>query len=208
MDMGMLAAFWALSFSLTMTPGADWAYAISAGMHERAIAPAVGGMLLGYLTITAAVAAGIGALVASEPAALTVLTFVGAGYLLWLGIGVLTNPPVPTAGVEHVGTWHGWVARGFGISGMNPKALLLFLALLPQFISRTAAWPVAGQITAMGLVQVANCAVVYALVGLGSRLVLRTRPRAARMVGRLSGTAMIVIAVLLIVEQLPVAAGV
>lgn len=57
----MLTAFWVLSISLVLVPGADWAYAISAGMRDRAIAPAIGGMLLGYLTITAVVAAGVGA---------------------------------------------------------------------------------------------------------------------------------------------------
>ncbi|KHJ54749.1 lysine transporter LysE [Aureimonas altamirensis] len=201
MDMGMLMAFWVVSFALVMTPGADWAYAISAGMQERAIAPAIVGMLLGYLAITLVVAAGVGALVASEPAVLTALTFVGAGYLLWLGVGVLMDPPGPQDGNDSEGTTMAWVVRGFGISGLNPKALLLFLALLPQFTSRAASWSMAGQITAMGLVQIVNCGVVYALVGIGARAVLRTRPKTARVVGRLSGTAMIVIAVILLAEQ-------
>lgn len=201
MDTGMLAAFWAVSFALVMTPGADWAYAISAGLRERAIAPAVAGMLLGYMMITLVVAAGVGALVASLPSVLTVLTVFGAGYLLWLGCGVLMHPPVPTAGTDHNGNQLGWVLRGFGISGMNPKALLLFLALLPQFTSPTATWSIAGQITAMGFVQIANCALVYSLVGIGSKVVLRTRPTAARLVGQLSGMAMIAIAILIVAER-------
>ncbi|MCW2240407.1 LysE family translocator [Azospirillum canadense] len=197
----MLAAFWAVSFALVMTPGADWAYAISAGLRDRAIAPAVTGMLLGYLMITLVVAAGVGALVASLPAVLTVLTVFGAGYLLWLGFGVLMHPPVPTAGTDQKGTRLGWILRGFGISGMNPKALLLFLALLPQFTSPTAPWSIAGQITAMGFVQIVNCALVYSLVGVGSKVVLRTRPTAARLVGQLSGMAMIGIAILIVAER-------
>jgi threonine/homoserine/homoserine lactone efflux protein len=54
----------------------------------------------------------------------------------------------------------------------------------------------------MGLVHIANCAVIYTIVGVGSKLVLRTRPKASRMVSKVSGAAMIVIAVLLLLEQL------
>lgn len=202
MDIGMLAAFWTLSFVLVITPGADWAYAISAGMRDKAIMPAVAGMLVGYGVITLVVAAGIGALVASLPGVLAVLTVAGAAYLLWLGFGVVLDPPAPMAGLQPDGTRLRWALRGFGISGLNPKALLLFLALLPQFTSKAAAWPVAGQIAAMGLVQIINCAVIYSLVGFGSRAVLRSRPSLARQVGRLSGAAMIAIAVLLLGEQI------
>lgn len=93
MDTGLLVAFWVVSFSLVMTPGADWAYAISAGLRERVLVPAVSGMLLGYLAITLVVAAGVGALVASVPGILVALTLVGAAYLLWLGVNVLLHPP-------------------------------------------------------------------------------------------------------------------
>lgn len=201
MEIGLLAAFWALSFSLVMTPGADWAYAISSGMRDRAIVPAVTGMLLGYVMITLVVAAGVGALVASVPSVLTALTLGGAAYLLYLGVGVLMNPPIPEVGNERSGTWPSVFARGFLVSGINPKALLLFLALLPQFTSQAAAWPVAGQIVAMGVIQIINCGVVYFLVGFSSRAVLRTRPTVARSVSQLSGAAMIVIALLLLAEQ-------
>jgi len=136
----MLTAFWLLSFSLVITPGADWAYAISAGMRDKAIVPAIVGMLFGYLMITLVVATGVGALVASVPAILTVLTFLGAGYLLWLGGSILAHPSVPTVDDDQAsGTWLGWVIRGFATSGGNAKALLLFLALLPQFTSRDGA---------------------------------------------------------------------
>jgi threonine/homoserine/homoserine lactone efflux protein len=201
METGVLAAFWMVSFALVMTPGADWAYAISAGMRGKAIVPAVAGMLLGYLMITLVVAAGLGALVARMPAILDILTFFGAAYLLWLGIGVLMRPPTPAASTEHKSTWLGWAFRGFGISGMNPKALLLFLALLPQFTNKTAHWSITGQITILGIIQIANCAFVYTLVGVASRFVLRARPLAARRVAQVSGVAMIGIAVMILVER-------
>lgn len=202
-EISLLTAFWLVSLSLVMVPGADWAYAIAAGLRDRAIAPAITGMLFGYLAITVVVAAGIGALVASVPAILTVLTVVGAGYLLWLGGNILARPSALTVADEGVtDTRLKWSIRGFATSGLNPKALLLFLALLPQFTSRTGGWPISEQIAAMGIVHIVNCAVVYTLVGVGSKIVLRTRPKVARRVSQVSGAAMIVIAVLLLLEQL------
>lgn len=202
-EISLLTAFWLVSLSLVMVPGADWAYVIAAGLRERAIAPAIMGMLCGYLAITVVVAVGIGALVASVPAILTALTVVGASYLLWLGGNILARPSELTVADEEVTNSNlKWSMRGFATSGLNPKALLLFLALLPQFTSRTSGWPISEQIAAMGLVHIANCAIIYTLVGVGSKLVLRTRPKAARMVSKVSGAAMIVIAVLLLAEQL------
>lgn len=201
MALSMLTAFWVVSISLVMVPGADWAYVISAGMRRRAIAPAIGGMLLSYLMMTVAIAAGIGTLVASVPAILAVLTFVGAGYLIWLGINVLTRPSVPAVGDDQASCAMDWFVRGLAVSGMNPKAFLLYLALLPQFTSHGGEWSIFTQIVVLGLVQIVNCAVIYSLVGLGSKAVLRTRPKVARMVSQFSGAAMIAIALLLLIEQ-------
>jgi threonine/homoserine/homoserine lactone efflux protein len=201
--LSMLMAFWMVSFSLVMVPGADWAYAISAGMRDRAIAPAIAGLLSGYLMITLVVAAGIGALLARVPVAMTVLTFAGAAYLFRLGVNVFLRPSIPAAGaVDVVNSKLEWAARGFAISGANPKALLLFLALLPQFTRQGEAWPVSAQIGALGLVQIVNCAIVYSLVAVGSKVVLRARPEVARRVSQLSGAAMVLIAVLLLIEQI------
>ena len=58
-------------------------------------------------------------------------------------------------------------ATGLGISGLNPKVLLLFLALLPQLTDPEARWPLAAQIMALGLVHVASCALVYTAVAPG-----------------------------------------
>lgn len=66
-----IIAFWGVSLALVMTPGADWAYAITAGMRDKALAPAIAGLLLGYVGITLVVAAGVGSLVAEHPMVLT-----------------------------------------------------------------------------------------------------------------------------------------
>jgi threonine/homoserine/homoserine lactone efflux protein len=203
MAIGTIAAFWAVSFLLVLVPGADWAYAIAAGLRDQSVLPAVAGLLAGYAGLTAVVAAGVAALIARSPMVLAVLTALGAVYLLWLGIATLTRPPTPGAAADHGSQpWARRAAKGAGVSGLNPKALLLFLALLPQFITRGAAWPLPAQIALLGLVQIANCAVVYTSVGITARRVLRTRPAAARAVTRCAGAAMIAIAALLLAERL------
>jgi len=203
MAIGTLAAFWAVSFLLVLVPGADWAYAIAAGLRDRSVLPAVAGLLAGYAGLTAVVAAGVAAVIARSPLALTVLTAFGAVYLLWLGITTVIRPPAPAAATDRAErSWVRRAAKGAGVSGLNPKALLLFLALLPQFITRGAAWPFAAQIALLGLVHTANCAVVYTSVGTAARRALRARPAAARAVTRCSGAAMIAIAALLLAERL------
>lgn len=202
MSLSMFAAFWAVSVLFVITPGADWAYAISAGIRGRRVIPAVAGMLSGHLVATLIVAAGVGSVIAGAPGVLSALTVAGAGYLLWLGIGMLRHPSAPTAGQDgDAGSRLKWAFKGFCISGLNPKVFLLFLALLPQFTDVHAAWPLPLQMTALGLVHVISCGVVYLLVGYGSGTVLRTRPRAAQNVSRISGGLMILIAVLLLAEQ-------
>ncbi|WP_042384203.1 LysE family translocator [Streptacidiphilus melanogenes] len=210
MEIGSVGAFWAVSFLLVLVPGADWAYAIAAGLRDRTVLPAVGGLLAGYVALTAVVAAGLAAVVAGSPLVLTVLTAVGAVYLVRLGVTTLTRPSAPQAAdpadpVDSAGPGASWgrrMAKGAGISGLNPKALLLFVALLPQFATRGASWPFAAQIALLGLVHTANCAAVYAGVGTAARRVLRARPAVARAVTRCSGVAMIAIGALLLADRL------
>jgi hypothetical protein len=99
-------------------------------------------------------------------------------------------------------SWVRQAAKGAGISGLNPKVFLLFLALLPQFIDAAADWPLAAQVVSLGLVHVASCALVCTGVGAGARLVLRARPTAAQAVTRFSGAAMVLVGVMLLGAQL------
>ena len=201
MSAANLALFWAVSAMFVITPGVDWAYAISGGL-QRAVVPAVSGLLVGHLLATLLVAAGVGALIAGMPVALEAMTLCGAVYLAYLGMGMLLRPgavvsdarPGPASGRQ-------WLIKGVCVSGLNPKVFLLFLALMPQFTEPAGAWPVGLQIMALGGVHVFSSAVVYMLVGLGAQVVLRSRPEAARWVSRLSGAAMVVIAAALLAGQ-------
>ena len=203
MAISLLSAFWAVSLLFVITPGADWAYAISAGMRGRWVMPAVAGMLSGHLLATLVVAAGVGSLLAGHPLAMTLLTLAGCAYLLWLGGNLLLSPAAPEAAQASVGeAGSRWAFKGFCVSGLNPKVFLLFLALLPQFTDPHSSWPVPLQILLLGLVHLCSSLVIYSLVGYGAKAVLSSRPGAARWVGRVSGMAMVAVALGLIGGQL------
>ncbi|MFF4502825.1 LysE family translocator [Streptomyces sp. NPDC001401] len=203
MDTGLLLSFLALDLLLVCVPGADWAYAISAGLRGRSVGWAVGGLVAGYALHTVLAVAGLAVLVAGEPKLLTALTVAGAGYLVWLGWGVLRRPGVPGATEEPVETSNARIfLRGATISGLNPKGLLLYLSLLPQFLTPHGGLPVPVQTATLGLLHMACCAAAYLAVGLGARAVLGTRPSAARAVTRTSGAAMLGIGAFLLVQRL------
>lgn len=204
MQLHALLTFWSISAALVLTPGADWAYTISAGIRSRrAVPPAVLGLAIGVLLGTAVVAAGLGALVASHPGLLAAITLAGAIYLAWIGLGLVLHPAIPATVGEpaHVDAWR-WFARGMGVSGLNPKLVLLFLALLPQFVAPDARWPAALQVGVLGAIHAATCAAVYLVVGFGAQRVLAARPSAARSVSRVSGIVILAFAALLLADML------
>lgn len=203
MAFSIISAFWLVSILFVITPGVDWAYAISAGLTGRRVVPAVTGLLCGHLFATVIVAAGIGALLAHYPVAILAITMMGAGYLLWIGVSLLLHPPVPKADqCMQVTSSIRWLTKGVCVSGLNPKVFLLFLALLPQFTDPRSNWPVSLQILFLGAIHIVGCGAVYLLVGFGAQAVLKTRPNAAQWMSRFSGCAMVVIAISLVVEQL------
>ena len=202
MEWGMVVAFWGVSMLFIMSPGADWSYAISAGIHKRVL-PSVTGLLFGHVLATLIVAAGLGLVLAQHPQALMVLSLLGAVYLAWMGWQMFRQPATPSAGAQMDDThWGKWCWKGLCVSGLNPKVLLLFLALLPQFIRPNQDSSITVQILALGLVHIISCAAVYFAVGFASEAVLSARPKAAWVVGKVSGVMMVGIALLIAFEQL------
>lgn len=198
-----ILAFWAVALLLIVTPGADWAFTLSTALRGRSVVPAVGGLVLGYAMVTIIIAGGVGALIAGIPAILTGLTIVGGIYLIWHGATTFAKPSTSST-VSHppAGTDCSTLVKGIGVSGLNPKGLLILLALLPQFTNPDWSWPVAGQIGLLGLTFTLTCAVFYLCIGLLARTVLHARPATARALGRISGAAMVIIGITLLAEHL------
>lgn len=194
MSTSLLLAFWGVAALLIAVPGPDWAFTLASSAREATALPAVGGLMAGYVLLTGLVAAGVGALVVGAPGALAVLTVGGAAYLLHLGVRLVKDPgelelahPGPDGGTP----WWTQAVRGAGVSSLNPKALLLFLALLPQFTDPAAGWPVPAQVGALGAVYITTCGLFYTAIGTGARTLAARRPGALRAIPRLSGAAMV-----------------
>jgi threonine/homoserine/homoserine lactone efflux protein len=221
MPAGSVVAFWAVALLLIMVPGADWAFVLGVSLRGRSVLPAVGGLVLGYTGITIVVAAGVGAVVGRSPALLGGLTVVGGCYLIWHGATTFARPaasarrpavPGPAApGSTAAGpiatvappadTGRAVMVRGLGVSALNPKGLLIFLALLPQFTNPRWSWPLTAQLGLLGLVFAASCGAFYLGLGSAARKILAARAAAARAVTRFSGAAMVVIGALLLVRH-------
>ncbi|MDF5757451.1 LysE family translocator [Spongiactinospora sp. TRM90649] len=197
-----VVAFWVVSLALIAVPGPDWAFIIGAGARGRPVYLAVGGLVAGYAAVTLAVAAGVGALVAGDPGLLGVLTVAGGAYLIWHGVTTFAARPGAAATRGTPAGERGVFLRGIGVSALNPKGLLIFVALLPQFTDPRDAWPIAAQIIALGLTFILTVGLFYLAVGRLTRSVLAVRPGSARLLGRLSGAAMIALGAWLLAAHL------
>ena len=212
MNSQLFLAFLVVAGALACTPGVDWAYSMAAGLKQRSFVPAVAGLCGGYVLHTVLMVAGLAALLAGLPGVLGWLTVAGSAYLLWLGFGTIRSWRGATFTAEVTSpassTQFRSFLQGVGTSGINPKGLLFFVALVPQFVSPEAALPVPVQSGLLGLTFVLLAGLVYTCVALLSRKLLHSRPGAARKVTLASGIIMMALGTVLLSEQLiPVVAG-
>lgn len=205
MNPQLFLAFLVLAGALACTPGVDWAYSITAGLKQRSFVPAVAGLCGGYVLHTVLLVAGLAALLTGVPGMLGWLTVAGAAYLLWLGLTTIRTwrgASFGGAGVRAPANQFRTFLQGMGTSGINPKGLLFYVALVPQFVSPEASLPVPVQSGLLGLTFVLLVAVVYSCVALLSRRLLYSRPGAARKVTLASGVIMVALGAVLLSEQL------
>jgi homoserine/homoserine lactone efflux protein len=137
-------AFFVASWLISLSPGAGVISCMAAGMrygYARAFWN-IAGLQLGILLTMAIVAAGLGALLAASTVAFTAIKWLGAGYLVFLGIAQWRAPAfgVDARAAQRglSGTRRQLVLRGFLVNATNPKGILFMLAVLPQFIDPAA----------------------------------------------------------------------
>jgi threonine/homoserine/homoserine lactone efflux protein len=131
---------------ISCTPGPNVLYvttrSIRFGIGTALIGTA--GCLLALVIMLVGSAAGLSAVLAAAPAAFTVLKYLGAAYLIFLGVmmwrmpDALEESPVAAAprGTSNVATFRG----GFLVGISNPKLLIFAAAFFPQFIAPSAPW--------------------------------------------------------------------
>ena len=134
-----LAAYLVAAGLLTLTPGLDTALILRTAAVEgpKRAAFAALGIISGCLVWGAAVALGLGALLAASKIAFTVLKWTGAAYLVWLGLNLILKPrtsfDLPQGGAS-AGSDLTWLRRGLLTNLLNPKVGVFYISFLPQFL--------------------------------------------------------------------------
>jgi homoserine/homoserine lactone efflux protein len=132
-------AFFVASWLISLSPGAGAISCMSAGMrygYARASWNILG-LQLGILFVLAIVAAGLGVVLAASTTAFTAVKWLGAAYLVGIGIQQWRAPAMPLrsdAAATIDSTPRALLWRGFFVNATNPKGILFMLAVLPQFI--------------------------------------------------------------------------
>ena len=202
-----LLAFLVTAVVLTATPGPDNLMVLSVGMSRGRLAGMVFGLgcALGCLSHTALAALGVGALIAASPAAFTALRWAGGAYLLWLGVQAWRHAgggAAPGAAQAPIGLGR-LFAKGLLANAINPKVVLFFLSLLPQFVHPEQG-PVAPQMAVLGTLFTLQAAVLFGLLGAASGAIgqwLQRRPRAGFWLDRLAATVFVGLGLRLMVAR-------
>ncbi|MBT9552570.1 MAG: LysE family translocator [Hydrogenophaga sp.] len=143
-DTPQLLMFIAAGWLLNLTPGPDVLYIVSSALKHgvRAGIVAALGIVSGCFVHVFAAALGVGALLATSATAFTVLKWIGAAYLMWMGVKLLLAKgggssivPSGAAPVREPADLRRVYLRGFLTNVLNPKVALFFLAFVPQFIA-------------------------------------------------------------------------
>lgn len=181
---------------LSMTIGARY------GLQAALVAAA--GRIVAFIMMIAVTALGMGALLMASEIAFVVVKFLGAAYLVWLGIKILRaeaeqpaeNPEFGKHGVR------GFTRQEFLVAIGNPKAILIFTAFFPQFVDATNYW---GSFTILGAIFLTLemlAIAIYAYAGARLSGLMRDA-RGLRWINRVSGGTMIAFGALLAAARRP-----
>ncbi|MFJ4979936.1 LysE family translocator [Streptomyces coeruleorubidus] len=202
-----LIAFTGVAAGMVAMPGADFTVVVrNALVSRRAGVACALGIAGGLLLHTALAVAGVAAVLAAVPALFRALQLLGGGYVLYLGVRTLWSLRRPRAvPVEATGTMASAarpLRQGFVTNALNPKAPITFLSLLPQFVP--AGSPALPRTLLLALIVVVLALLWFPAVALlVDRLGRWLRePRAARAVEGVTGAALTLLGVLLLLEPL------
>ena len=130
--LGFLLA--AILIAVTPGPGAVLSMSTSLRYGYRSALVAILGLQAAILVHLLIVAIGFGALLAASETAFTIVKFIGAAYLIWLGVQKWRSAPQEVDENRPQGTMNKLFAEGLLVNLTNPKAIVFFLAFMPQFI--------------------------------------------------------------------------
>ncbi|WP_414472682.1 LysE family translocator [Microvirga sp. M2] len=187
-------AFTAAAAVLLVIPGPTILLVVSYALGQgwRTALPMAAGVALGDFTAMTLSLLGLGALLAASATVFTALKWIGAAYLVWLGIklwragGNLDVTPRTDAASSLKMLGHAWL-----VTALNPKGLVFFVAFLPQFIDPKLAFlPQVSLCAATFLILAFTNAFAYALVAARARRII-SNPRTVGLVNKTGGSLLI-----------------
>jgi len=193
-----LWAFVAASVVLIVIPGPSVLFVIGRSLALGRLGGllSVVGNALGMVPLVAAVALGVGALVAQSVVIFTIIKFAGALYLVYLGIQAIRHRADAAAAVNgEVATRSHWrqLGEGFIVGVTNPKTIAFFVAVLPQFVDFTAG-SIPLQLFELGVVFIVLallCDSIWALAASAARNWFARSPKRAAHLAATGGVMMI-----------------
>mgnify|MGYP003875426391 FL=1 len=192
---------------LTASPGPDNLMVLGLGMSKGRKQGMVFGLgcALGCLSHTFLAVIGVSAIIAASPTAFTALRIGGGLYLVWLGIGALRSTGGQSAASAQAPaqSLKNLFMKGLLANAINPKVVLFFLSLLPQFVI-AANGNVPGQMLALGVTFTLQAAILFGLLGYFAGAIgawLERKPGAGKWLDRLAGTVFVALGVKLIVSR-------
>lgn len=140
---------------LNLTPGQDTLYIVGRSVAQGRKAGLVSafGIMSGVLMHTLLAVLGLSVILATSALAFGIVKYIGAGYLIWIGVGFIRNKShpaqIPDTGTRSFKIWKTY-RQGMLTNLLNPKVALFFLSFLPQFVSPQTELAF-GTFTALGL---------------------------------------------------------
>ena len=198
-DVHLLAGFALASFLLVVVPGPSVLFVISRGvaLGRRAALLTVVGNAAGIYLQVVAVAAGIGSVIERSVLLYNLLKLAGAAYLVYLGVQAIRHRRRLADALDVTAAPKAprrILREGFVVGLTNPKGIVFFTAILPQFIDTDGGAPVPLQMLLLGAIAVSIALVsdgTWALVAGSAREWLSRSPRRLEALGGSGGVVMI-----------------
>jgi len=193
MSVELWLAFVAASLLLLIIPGPTVALVIgyALGSGRRAALAIVAGVALGDFTAMSLSMLGVGALLAASAELFNIVKWIGAAYLVWLGIRLWRAPVDDLAADTGEASARTMLLHAWLVTALNPKSILFFVAFVPQFLDPQRPYETQAVLLVATFVALAAInALAYALLAGTARGAIR-RPSVRRWINRSGGTVLI-----------------